>query len=186
MSDVGKPVFVTGATGTGKSMIVQKFIADLRADDLAVPIELNFSAQTESKSTQANIEGKLMRKRKKIWGVQGSAKCLIFIDDVNMPQKEFYGAQPPIELLRQLIDQRGFYDRQGFAWKEIEKFTVVCAAAPPSGGRQPLTPRFMRHFQIVNVPEPTEETLSLIFESILGGFFGAKRASDKLKPSVAV
>lgn len=85
MSDVGKPAFVTGATGTGKSMIVQKFIADLRADDLAVPIELNFSAQTESKSTQANIEGKLMRKRKKIWGVQGSAKCLIFIDDVNMP-----------------------------------------------------------------------------------------------------
>ena len=76
-----------------------------------VPIELNFSAQTESKSTQANIEGKLMRKRKKVWGVQGNAKCLIFIDDVNMPQKEFYGAQPPIELLRQLIDMNGFYDR---------------------------------------------------------------------------
>ena len=100
-----------------------------------VPIELNFSPQTESKSTQANIEGKLMRKRKKVWGVQGSAKCLVFIDDVNMPQKEFYGAQPPIELLRQLIDMNGFYDRQTFAWKEIEKWTLVCAAAPPSGGR---------------------------------------------------
>ena len=111
-----------------------------------VPIELNFSAQTESKSTQANIEGKLMRKRKKVWGVQGNAKCLVFIDDVNMPQKEYYGAQPPIELLRQLIDMNGFYDRQTFGWKEIEKWTLVCAAAPPSGGRQPLTPRFMRHF----------------------------------------
>ena len=44
MSDVNKPVFVTGATGTGKSMIVQKFISDLRDDGRAVPIELNFSA----------------------------------------------------------------------------------------------------------------------------------------------
>ena len=127
-----------------------------------------------------------MRKRKKVWGVQGNATCLIFIDDVNMPQKEFYGAQPPIELLRQLIDSRGFYDRQTFTWKGIEKYTIVCAAAPPSGGRQPLTPRFMRHFQIVNVPEATEETLTLIFESILGGFFSVKKASEKLKPGVAV
>ena len=44
----------------------------------------------------------------------------------------------------------------------------------------------MRHFQIVNIPDATEETLTLIFESILGGFFTAKKASDKLKPGVAV
>ena len=87
-----------------------------------------------------------MRKRQKVWGVQGNAKFLIFIDDVNMPQKEFYGAQPPIELLRQLIDMNGFYDRTNFGWREIERYTIICAAAPPSGGRQPLTPRFMRHF----------------------------------------
>jgi len=49
-----------------------------------------------------------------VWGGQSNAKCLIFIDDVNMPQKEFYGAQPPIELLRQLIDMNGFYDRTSF------------------------------------------------------------------------
>ena len=68
---VNKPVFVTGATGTGKSMIVQQFISELRAKNTMpiAPIELNFSAQTESKNTQANIEGKLMRKRKKVWGV---------------------------------------------------------------------------------------------------------------------
>ena len=103
-----------------------------------------------------------------------------------MPQKEFYGAQPPIELLRQLIDMNGFYDRTNFGWREIERYTIVCAAAPPSGGRQPLTPRFMRHFQIVNVPEATEETLTLIFEKILDGYFSVKKASDKLKAGVAV
>ena len=63
----------------------------MRANDRnpVMPIELNFSAQTESKSTQANIDSKLQKKRKGVYGaIQGNAKCLIFIDDVNMPQKQ--------------------------------------------------------------------------------------------------
>ena len=61
MTSIDKPIFITGSTGTGKTMIIQSFIKEARANDKnpVTPIELNFSAQTESIGTQQNIDAKL-------------------------------------------------------------------------------------------------------------------------------
>ena len=37
---------------------------------------------------------------------------LIFIDDLNMPLKEKFGAQPSIEMMRQIMDSNGFYNEK--------------------------------------------------------------------------
>ena len=49
---VRKPTFFTGETGVGKSIIMQQFIEKNQEQHNLSPIFLNFSAQTNSLSTQ--------------------------------------------------------------------------------------------------------------------------------------
>ena len=44
-------------------------------------------------------------------------QVIVFLDDLNMPALEQYGAQPPLELLRQFMELSGFYDTHKLVWK---------------------------------------------------------------------
>lgn len=45
----------------------------------------------------------------------------------------------------------------------MEDVVLSCACAPPGGGRNPLTPRFIRHFGMLVIPTPSEVSLKDIF-----------------------
>uniref|UniRef100_A0A5F8HIF6 Dynein axonemal heavy chain 6 n=1 Tax=Monodelphis domestica TaxID=13616 RepID=A0A5F8HIF6_MONDO len=167
---VKHPVLLTGITGVGKSVVARGLLSRIQEEAGYVPVYLNFSAQTSSARTQEIIESKLEKKRKNILGAPGNKRVVIFVDDLNMPKLDTYGSQPPIELLRQYLDFGGFYDREKLFWKEIQDVTIASACAPPGGGRNPVTPRFIRHFSMLCLPTPSEHILKQIFQAILNGF----------------
>jgi dynein heavy chain len=172
---VDKPVFITGVTGTGKTVAVQSLLNSLTPMPYdggmgLLPIFMNFSAQSRSDVTQITIESKLEKKRKNLLGAPAGKKAVVFVDDVNMPFVETYGAQPPVELLRQFLDFKGFYDRDKLFWKDIVDVLMFVAAAPPGGGRSVVTPRFTRHFNVLCMPPASDSALTVIFTSILNGF----------------
>jgi dynein heavy chain, axonemal len=83
-----------------------------------------------------------------------------------MPIKEKYGAQPPIEFLRQIIDQKGYYDlkEKDKGFKTIIDANYIYGMAAINNT---ITPRFLRHTTILSVTNFDEDTLTRIFTTIL-------------------
>lgn len=168
----GHPVMFMGDTGVGKSIIAKEILSRLALQGEIIPVFMNFSAQTNSQRTQEMIENRLEKRKRTLLGAPIGKKVIIFIDDVNMPKLEVYGAQPPIELLRQYLDFKGLYDREKMYWKDIVDLIIAAACGPPGGARNPLTARFLRHFSLISFPTPNTNTLIGIFGGIIVGFFG--------------
>ena len=98
---------------------------------------------------------------------QLGCKAVVFIDDLNMPEVEEYGAQPPIELLRQMVDNGGWYDIREKDFHKLIDVQLICAMGPPGGGRNDITPRMMRHFSVLCVIDFQTQDITNIFTTLM-------------------
>jgi dynein heavy chain len=87
-----KPLLFTGHTGVGKSVIMSDMLTQNKVDMNLVVIVFQFSAQTSSPRSQELIESKLKQKRKNLLGAPPEKSVVLFIDDLNMPALETFGA----------------------------------------------------------------------------------------------
>lgn len=74
------------------------------------------------------------------------------------------------------MDYQGWYDiddpeRQ---FKRITNVRFAGAMGPPGDGRNSISPRYIRHFNVIYVEPYSDESLKYIFQTVIEWFFASK------------
>ncbi|XP_066581151.1 dynein axonemal heavy chain 2 [Prorops nasuta] len=162
----GHPVLLVGPVGTGKTSTAQSVLRELDHTKYSV-LTINTSAQTTSLNVQTAIESRLEKRTKGIYIPFGGKKMVTFLDDFNMPMKDTYGSQPPLELIRQWLGYGFWYDRQKQSRLQVQKMQLMAAMGPPGGGRNTITNRLLTKFNLINMTLPAEKQIFRIYSSML-------------------
>ncbi|XP_048653960.1 dynein axonemal heavy chain 2 isoform X2 [Marmota marmota marmota] len=160
------PVLLVGPVGTGKTSIAQTVLQSLPPSQWTVLI-VNMSAQTTSNNVQNIIESRVEKRTKGVYVPFGGKSLITFMDELNMPAKDTFGSQPPLELIRLWIDYGFWYDRSKQTIKYIRDMFLMAAMGPPGGGRTVISPRLQSRFNIINMTFPTESQIIRIFGTMI-------------------
>lgn len=138
-----------------KGFLKPKYI-DLLTKDIIL------NAKTSSNNLCDLIEEKVAyRLKKNVISPPANKTCVILIEDLNMPIKERFGAQPPIEILRQNFDYNGFYDRKENDFVYVNNVLYFSCLTL---GRQLVSNRLLWHYLPVYFKEINETNLKNIYQ----------------------
>ncbi|WAR21987.1 DYH2-like protein [Mya arenaria] len=160
------PVMLVGPVGTGKTSVAENTLSKLDPKSYSV-LTVNMSAQTTSNNVQDIIESRVEKRTKGVYVPIGGKKLLTFLDDFNMPAKDTFGSQPPLELVKMWLDYGFWYDRTKQTQKYIKDMFLVAAMGPPGGGRQHISTRLQSKFNLINMTFPNESQIKRIFGSMI-------------------
>ncbi|XP_014239722.1 dynein heavy chain 1, axonemal-like isoform X2 [Cimex lectularius] len=173
-------VLVIGPTGSGKTITILSKI-NRNMPEQFVSDFMTFTAKTSLNQTRDTIESKLEKRKKLVLGPPVGKKGILFIDDFNMPAIEKFGAQPPLELIRQYMDFGGWYDTKIVgAFKHVDDMCLIGAMGPPGGGRNKISERLVRHFHLLAYPEFSHNCRKIIFGTILNYWMANMRGFLKV------
>ena len=72
------------------------------------------------------------------------------------------------------MDHQGWYEltTKEKSFRKIEDIIFICAMGPPGGGRSQITRRFERHFNIITYTNLQQESIKIIFNTIVAAYLG--------------
>lgn len=109
----GKAPLIVGATGTGKTTYICDYLSKKIDQNSYTCIHINFTVNTVANQVQNIIMERLDKRRKGVYGPPLGKKCIIFVDDLSMPEDENgTDTKSAIELLRTWIDYQTWYDQK--------------------------------------------------------------------------
>jgi dynein heavy chain, axonemal len=97
-----------GAAGTAKTSVILMYTSKFDKEAMLFK-RINFSSATTPYNFQESIENEVERKQGRTFVPPGGKKMTVFLDDMSMPFVNAWGDQITLEIVRQLVDHKGFY-----------------------------------------------------------------------------
>lgn len=188
----GKPTLLVGPTASGKTIYALDYLSKKIDSHAFVSINMNFTAGIVASDVQEIIMARLNKRRKGVHGPPLGKKCVIFIDDLSLPECEPSSSQSAVELMRMWMDHSMWYEHKdltpiklidlqvsftfaltttvstsSFFTPLSSNVQIMCAMLAPRFSSKSVTPRFLRHFNILSIDEFDNETLRFIFSKIV-------------------
>lgn len=110
----GKQTLLVGPTATGKTFYANDYYSKKIDTSTFTSLCMNFSAHITADQTQGIIMSRLDKRRKGVFGPSLGKKFVLFVDDLSMPLKKECDSQPPVELLRMLLDHSMWYEKKDY------------------------------------------------------------------------
>ncbi|VDN14492.1 unnamed protein product [Dibothriocephalus latus] len=180
---LNRPILIVGDTGTSKTATALATIQSLNPET-TTSLVINFSSRTTAKDVLRSLNANVEKRSKGVYGPMPGKKLIVFIDDLNMPQEDTYGTQQPIALMRMILGRGGLFEQgKDLVWRSLKDMTYMGGMGPPGGGRRSLDPRFTSFFSLFYCLQPSADSLTKIFGSIISGYF-SNGFSKKLQSMV--
>jgi dynein heavy chain len=161
-----RPVLYVGIAGTGKTTIVKDYLSELGETRLSAMMNLN--SYSSSFAFQKIMEGYLDKRTGRTFGPPGNKKCVMFIDDLNMPAIDKYETQSAIMLLCQITAHGSIFDRDMLDERKDIMDLQFCAAMNPKGGNFMTHARLQVRFTVETTFTASAEVVSQIYSQIFG------------------
>ena len=165
----GFPVMFIGTAGTGKTTMVKTYLQTLPEHLLFNVITLSY--YMDSAALQARIDGAIDKRSGRTFGPPNGKKMIFYMDDMNLPYIETYGTQNSLSFLRQMLDNKQYYDRADLGFRKEVADLQYLASMNPTAGSFTVTERLQRNFSAFSCLMPSDADLTTIYKSILAGHF---------------
>eukprot|EP00111_Clytia_hemisphaerica_P023720 TCONS_00069889-protein len=132
-------------------------------DERVLTSTLTFSALTSPDRPKNALLSKLSKRGRDAYGTRHGEKVILFIDDMTMPKADEFGAQPPLEILRDQLVYSGFFHTKELHWKNIFNTTLVAACG---GGQKDVlvkNKRLLQKFSTLCLPHPSAQALHHVY-----------------------